>query len=309
MSSIAYITEKHQLEFHRLNGDTTMNFWRPGKIRNFTDFSKGDLLFFLAKGSERGPRREKGIVGYGKLKEETQYSVKKMWKEYQQLNGYQTEDELREALVKMTKSKGIPKKIQGLFLEEVIFFQSPIYLSELGFQLSNKAEGYIYLDKDDAEMTTKILQKAKEGGVDMWMAALSDEAPSSFEEDEIKHLLSVIYKKNKDNFYTDSEKRKARKLAESLVNQNDFEYIKGSKMDCVFYQEGKIILGLPLVYNSKDRHKKTQYLLGHCMSYCLEMKKMWNKPLKIEFMILSKEKLPKDVQHQIESLNEWINEK
>jgi hypothetical protein len=67
MSSIAYITDKNMIEFHRLNGNSTINFWRPSIGKRFTDFHPGDLLFFLAKGTERGSTKEKGLIGYGTI--------------------------------------------------------------------------------------------------------------------------------------------------------------------------------------------------------------------------------------------------
>jgi len=63
MSAIAYITNQEMIEFHRLNGNKTINFWRLGNTKKISFFKKGDLLFFLSKGTEKG--KEKGIVGYG----------------------------------------------------------------------------------------------------------------------------------------------------------------------------------------------------------------------------------------------------
>lgn len=54
MSSIAYITDSKMIQYHRLNGNRSLNFWRPSVNMNFSDFNKGDLLFFLAKGTEKG---------------------------------------------------------------------------------------------------------------------------------------------------------------------------------------------------------------------------------------------------------------
>lgn len=93
MASIAYITDRNMIEFHRLNGNRTMNFWRPSNSKKFTDFKPGDLLFFLAKGSERGRHREKGIVGYGRFQKAHTLSFRQMWNVYGTENGYASEDE------------------------------------------------------------------------------------------------------------------------------------------------------------------------------------------------------------------------
>ncbi|MFV0478970.1 MAG: hypothetical protein ACK5LZ_00145 [Anaerorhabdus sp.] len=301
MASIAYITEKQRIEFHRLNGDTKMNFCRAGKIRNFTDFAPGDLLFFLAKGSERGKKREKGIVGYGTFKKEIRQSVKKMWKEFGQSNGFASEELFKKAL---TKNGEVQKQVQGLYLEDVVFFQFPIYLSEFNFQLSSKAEGYVYIDKDDQQITSKILQQANESGVDAWTVALQHEEIVSLEEDKVKHQVSLLYKKIKDVGYTDSEKRKAMKLSKALVERRNYDYIKGSKMDCIQFQNEKVWIAIPFVYNKKNMEQRTQLLLGHCLGYCLGMKK-GNANVIIQFKILTHEPLVDSIKKNIESLNEW----
>ena len=52
MASIAYITDKKMIEYHRLNGNHSINFWKPSNTKKISDFHNGDLLFFLAKGTE-----------------------------------------------------------------------------------------------------------------------------------------------------------------------------------------------------------------------------------------------------------------
>lgn len=96
-----------------------------------------------------------------------------------------------------------------------MFFQAPIYLSEIGVAISNKVESYIYLDKEDPQATSMVLNKAKETGVDMWMAAMSETLSQNFdlEEEQIKHQLSQIIEKAGDSFYTESEKKRLRRLA------------------------------------------------------------------------------------------------
>ena len=48
MASIVHVTDKDMIEFHRLNGNDSFNFWRAGSKMKFTDFKVGDTLFFLA---------------------------------------------------------------------------------------------------------------------------------------------------------------------------------------------------------------------------------------------------------------------
>ena len=63
MGAIAYITDSKLLELHRLNAHRTMNFWRLSAKTGFTDFQKGDLVFFLSKDKAHMRKKEKGIVG------------------------------------------------------------------------------------------------------------------------------------------------------------------------------------------------------------------------------------------------------
>ena len=67
MAAIAYITDKNMIDFHRLNGNHTINFWKPSTSKKISNLKQGDLLFFLAKGTERGKQKEKGLMGYGKF--------------------------------------------------------------------------------------------------------------------------------------------------------------------------------------------------------------------------------------------------
>ena len=49
MSSIAYVTDEKMLEYHRLCRNKDILFWRLSSRKKFTDFRKGDLLFFFAR--------------------------------------------------------------------------------------------------------------------------------------------------------------------------------------------------------------------------------------------------------------------
>lgn len=306
MASIAYIADKKMIEFHRINGNRTMNFWRPSNSKKFTDFQEGDLLFFLAKGTERGKHREKGIVGYGRFDKMQSLSFKQMWKEYETENGYQSESELYEAISKVSKNKKVPKHMNCIYLIDVIFFQSPIYLSELGVHISNKVESYIYMDKDDPQATSKVLNKAKEGGIDMWTVAMSTDYSSqnsTFEVEEIKHQISLIYAKITGSCYSEVEARKAYRVMKNFIRDNieaGFEFIKGSKDDCVSYEESKIIVALPLLYNSKDRGKKIQFMLGRieCYKRLFQNDCSYNIPL--IFMVISEHEAPRDSEKLLE---------
>jgi hypothetical protein len=193
MASIAYICDIKMIDYHRLFGHQTMNFWRLTNAKQFTKFKQGDYLFFLAKGSEHPKTREKGLVGYGKLVTTTTCSVSKMWRTYQHLNGYENELDFKEAIKKASKQNILPKTLNGLFLDELVFFNSPLYLSEIDETVSRNLESFMYLDKEGVSLTLKILDKAKEIGINSWQFAIDhDMNESTFELDYIETLLSYF---------------------------------------------------------------------------------------------------------------------
>lgn len=311
MASIAYITDRNMIEFHRLNGNRTMNFWRPSNSKKFTDFMPGDLLFFLAKGSERGHHREKGIVGYGRFQKAHTLTFRQMWKVYGCENGYSTEDELYDAIVKVSKSKKMPKQMNCLYLIDVVFFQAPIYLSEIGVELSNKVESYIYLDKEDPQATSKVLNRGKETGMDMWMAAMSntENQHQTMEEEEIKHQLSLSIQKTESSFYSEGEKKRLRRLSKQfreskMEEKKILELIKGSKTDLYYYGGERIEVYLPFVSSIKDFHRNLQYCIGHCYMIQQDFKKYSNYHVPIHFEVITEEEQPEELQELIASLNQ-----
>ena len=311
MASIAYITDGNMIEFHRLNGNRTMNFWRPSNSKKFTDFVPGDLLFFLSKGSERGRFREKGIVGYGRFQKAHTLTFRQMWNVYGTENGYATEEELHDAIVKVSKNKKMPRQMNCLYLKDVVFFQTPIYLSEIGVQLSNKVESYIYLDKEDPQATSKVLNKARETGMDIWMAAMSNtpDHQKALEEEQIKHQLAQAMQKAEDSFYTESEKKRLRRISRQMIEKKAeekkiFELIKGSRTDLYCYTGDRIEIIVPFLYNSKDFSRKLQYLIGHCLMLQSEFRRWSDYHIPVIFEAAAEEELPKEVLDLLKSLNQ-----
>ena len=98
------------------------------------------------------------------------------------------------AIRKVTKNHKLPDYLNCLILENLVFFQAPIYLSEIGVAISNKVESYIYLDKDDMFLTSKILKLANEIGSDMW-SSLFHEQTHDFMIDAQINLVNNIHDK------------------------------------------------------------------------------------------------------------------
>lgn len=262
MSSIAYITDSKMLEMHRLNGNKTMNFWRLSKKINFSDFKEGDLVFFLSKDKAHQRKKEKGIVGYGRVKEIHLSSIKSMWKKYNSLNGFNTYEEFYEALLKINKNKKLPDKISSFYLENVSFFQGPIYLSECDMHISNNVESYIYLKPDDVPI--KILEYAKDS-LDLW-ANLEDNTSSI--ENDIKRLkISRAYKNIGEYKLSDKLNRRAYRELRKFKKDNDYEFIADSKQEMYQINDKDIEI---LLYNDKEVDKRL--LIGQTQLYLNQLK-------------------------------------
>lgn len=264
MSSIAYVTDKHMIEFHRLNGNDGINFWRPSLGKRFTDFNSGDLLFFLAKGTERLHSKEKGLIGYGRFSHNESLSYRQMWNRYGTLNGYPSEGSLKEAILRVAKSKTLPAHLSCLHLKDVVFFQSPVYLSELGLQISNNVESFIYLDREDADMTTKVLLKANELGVDAWTSAVSPTNPTAtvFDDDLNWHILQSSMS-HIPSLYGESEQNKVRRLLKKVQEAHpDLRWLDASHQALFRYTQQGIVLYQVLIGSKSEILNRAIHALG-----------------------------------------------
>ena len=292
MSSIAYIVDRKMIDYHRLRGNKTMNFWRLKTSKNFADFNEGDLLFFLAKKTERN--KEKGIIGHGQLSSTTSMGLNKMWTTFNRLNGYETKEELEKAIIKITKDKKVPSSMSCLLLDNVVFFQSPIYISDLGYKISKSLESYIYLDKIDNELTTKILQRAKEDGLDMWtMLIYNHEDPEAiFDQVVVSHALGKVQVIVKDNIYGEYDDRRVKKIINKFMNDNsEYRMIQGSRQNAFCLKEGELSLIFALI-NDKTVDEKLKLVVGQFELYCRYIEKYYPYNVSIKgYCINSKQEL------------------
>lgn len=268
MSSIAYITDKNMIEFHRLNGNSTISFWRPSVGKRFTDFNHGDLLFFLAKGTELKQTGEKGIIGYGRFQHSVQHSFRQMWNLYGNLNGYESTEDFKEAILRVSKSKTLPSSLSSLILNEIVFFQAPVYLSEFGMRISNNLESFIYLDKDNPQMTVNILLKANEIGVDAWSSAVSSYAPSSsvFDDDLARHMIQYRLS-NIPHLSTEKElKKQSKYLIDLMKKEEGYQWIDERKQELIRFT----VNGVEIVTSiSSNKHNLTERLIYEFGKYNL----------------------------------------
>ena len=195
----------------------------------------------------------------------------------------------------------MPSKINSLYLTDVVFFQAPVYLSEIGIHISNRLESYLYLDKEDPQVVSRLLSKAAENGMDAWSLAVNNETEREdfFEEEEIRHMIAVIRKRIPLTL-TDWEKRKARKwLREERQRHPEVEPIKGTHLEGYSYEKGVCTFVLPFV-SGNTLDMKTQSLIGHAFLLKQMLQQECQYQIKIRFRLLSDE----DVSELEERLNQ-----
>ncbi len=297
MSSIAYVTDENMIEYFRLCGAREMNFWRLSSRKDFTRFKKGDLLFFYA----RTPRtRKRGFVGYAHYDSTKKLGLKGMWKKYGNSNGYESEQQLQEAIERAAKDREIPEKMNCLYLTDAVFFMSPVYPKEVGLEVSAQLESYMYLDQDDPHMTVKILRAAEKKGIDVWSSSQSFEPEDVFRADEIRHQLTEIQSMIPDDSWNAREKSRAVKL--SL--ESGMEFISGTVCDTIRIQKEQLTIALPFVCQEKDRQAQIRDYFGKVLMYHIQLKHSGLRIPKIIFVLLHDEEAPEELLMFISEINE-----
>lgn len=253
MASILHVCDADMIEFHRINGNKTINFWRPSPSNRFSNFHLGDYLFFYVRLANR---KEKAVVGYGHLAKITSMSFNNMWNTYKEENGYGSKKAFKEAIIRLNKDNIIPTKLTGLYLSEVAFFQSPLYLSELGINISKRLESYCYLDKENENATSKVLQYAKEVGPDLWTSMFSDSTKDNFKQDEDIYLLKQTIIGHALTLSRKQERKAWRLLQDRGINfVNNIKYIGYS------YDRDELILYVAII----DEPNMLEMMLGHAL--------------------------------------------
>ena len=274
MAAIAYITDSKLLELHRLNAHETMNFWRLSVKTTFSDFAKGDLVFFLSKDREHMKEKEKGIVGFGKLEAIHVYTPKTMWNKFGQENGYNTYEEYREAIKRVSKDHSLPKRISSFYLKNVVFFQAPIYLSELGMDISSKTESFVYIKPE--ESVIKLLEYGK-NAIDIWSSG--ETAAERVDDEELEYAIKLAQKEIGDFNFSESKLASANKVMKKLQQKNPAaSFIGKSKLDLCLVNNRDVLI---VLYNSKNLDYRM--LVGQAELYKKYIKKYYPYSYKIYF--------------------------
>ena len=226
MSSIAYVTDEKMIEYHRLCGNRSMNFWRLSAKSGFTNFRRGDLLFFYAR---RGHMRTKALLGYA------HYVA--------------------------------TEKLNCLYLTDAVYFREPVIPEEIGITISSQLESYCYLDREDPQVTVRILKQAEKGGIDLWSAAQSFEPENSFRADEVRHQLAVIRAEIGRDGRNGREETRARRLVRQRLKEPGWEMIRGSETDCFRMENDALTIAVPFTWNTLDRDIRMKEMMGTLAMY------------------------------------------
>ena len=161
MAAVVCVTDNKMIEYHRLNENQSINFWRPSARFNIKKLYPNDLVFFLSTNKNQGSGNKKVLVGYGHFVKENIMSLKRMWNKYGCKNGCGSEQELYESIKLHTDV--IPPKIHCLEIIDVVYFGQPVYPEEFGIssKVNKYLESYAYLN-DEHQTINFILAKATE---------------------------------------------------------------------------------------------------------------------------------------------------
>lgn len=289
MSSIAYVTDEKMVEYHRLCGHREMNFWRLSAKNGFRSFHKGDLLFFYARNEYLS---EKALLGYAHFDSSSVLSVRQMWNRYEQRNGYDTMDQMEEAIRKAARDKSVPPKMNCLYLTDAVFFSKPVKPETVGITISKKLESYCYLDRQDPHVTVKILQEAKKSGIDLWSAVQSSATADVFRKDEIRHQLAVIRKEIGPDGRSEKEERRAVRLASGRKKSGGWEPVRGSKTDCFMISGDTLTLAIPFVSQAADHDIRLKEWFGTLAMYRIKLIQKQVPVSRIYYEVLSEEEEP-----------------
>ncbi|WP_308683400.1 hypothetical protein [Stomatobaculum longum] len=104
-------------------------FWR--KKASFKALQKGEIFYFLNRKNVEGKRF---VVGRGKYCDWHIMPAKKAWAEYGGTLGYREEKEFLDSLRSIYKTDEV--ELGCVLLQEVVFFDKPVCLSECNIDFS-----------------------------------------------------------------------------------------------------------------------------------------------------------------------------
>lgn len=289
MSSIAYVADEQMIAYHRLYGNRDINFWRLSTHTDFTDFQRGDLLFFYCR-----PRhaRRKGIVGYAHFAASGTMSLNAMWKKYGKRNGYESLEQMRAAIQRADRHHRIPRKLGCLELTDAVFFRGPVAPKEVGITIPSQLESFIYLDQQDANTTVRLLRKAAEIGIDDWSAAQTRESEEIFRRDELYYQLALIGRGLNPLLVSKSEEERADQLLKKKLREEaGWRRVQGGR-EAYRLEAGKLVILEPFAPSTRTVDSSFQQLLGRMSAWKLGLAQNEVHAGGIVFRLLTSTPLP-----------------
>lgn len=255
MTSIAYITDTNMLEFHRLRASESMVFWRFS-LRKFTRFHKGDLVFFIDSQSRHPKSGEKGLIGYGRCTEIRNKSPKSTFDTHQTQTGYANYEDFTEAIRHYRKNDHrLPQTLQVIKLDQIHFFQSPVFLSEVGIEMSPRLESFIYIEKDGQDMSIELLKIAQNIGLDQWMLSQNKNITLDTLNEDIQHQKIRDILKEVDINYTEQQVRLIKNHTDCVVQHHTFYEYHQHQLSIIYpvvrTTQINAMLGVKSIYDTK----------------------------------------------------------
>lgn len=234
MTSIAYITDPNMLEFHRLRASESMVFWRFS-LKKFSRFHQGDLVFFIDSQAKHPQTKEKGLVGYGRCAQIKNKTPKTTWDEHTTQTGYAQYEDFTEAIRYFRKNDHrLPQTLQVIKLESVHFFQSPIFLSEVGIHISSRLESFVYIEKEGLDQSLHLLEIVKRIGLDQWSLSQNKNISLDSVKEDIEHQKIRDILKTVSVSYTERQVRLIKNHNKAVVLENIFYQFKNHALT-IFY--------------------------------------------------------------------------
>ena len=209
-----------------------------------------------------------------------------MWDKYQTLNGFIDKEKMIDTITRKTKNNITPKQMDCLLLENVIFFQTPIYLSEIGVNLSKNVEGYIYIDRKGSVNTSKILEIAKNNGIDMWSTLNEDKSENKdvFEHDQIRQTLSNSLIQIKEFNLNNKEYREFKKVVNYYLININYYFVTGSNLILYKIADNRVKIIIP-VTSTNNNHRIFREVIAFAYLYKNEVLKELNENYELEVYI------------------------
>lgn len=300
MSSIAYVSDESMLEYHRLRGSTSMNFWRLSSRNQFTRFYPGELLFFFVK---IPGRTHKGFIGYGHFEESVTMSFDKTWSTFKEKNGFDSKEEFKQAIYKLSRNHELPKKMNSLVLRDPVFFNSVIFPEDVNIKISDNLESYTYLDdEEDPFVSLRLLEFVDRVGLDPWSELNKTRSEDVLFMDRLNITLSHIARTQFSDHLDRNEENRCRRLKNRQIKKGNKEILFTN--DTYSYTDRTLLITIPFAPTEKNYSVRYRMLIGRMMIYAMYLQESKLNLKTIRFAIVTHKK---DYRKQLDQITEVMN--